>query len=527
MDLKVFKEWVPDWLIKIIIVSVLFISLLSFALYYSNLKSTIAYYGFDKAAIQYSVVLMYATVVTFLALDARLIKFFTVRTYIILGLTVNLISYIICFYTKNQMIFLICRFFQGMACALLCSIVLNLYFSSFKNAKSRVHGYSLFYGGLQVSIPLCAIYCTTILHYLKFNYLFYGLSVLTGVLFVMVMVFMNAKGRFNRRIPLFQTDWQGVVLYTLFCVLFGYICVYGPTLKWFANKMFVYVSILCLLVLLGFVKHEKARRRPLLRLDLLKYRGFLAGMLLLTAFYIFKGTIIFVYNFAEIVLQVESVNMIPLWCVNIAGVIVGTYITARLIIEKKPLSRIIIIGFSLLGIFHLIVYLAFLNSSSLMSFYFPVFIYGLGTSTLFVPIVVFTVSSVPAKMAPHVSPLGIFARFAGFCISISLNNSVQLFFENETLEGVRKYIANNNYMLIDMIQRSLYYIDSSIQKENLKGWFSMVSLDELIQEDVLIKSSMNYFGFIFVSIIGFIFLLAVMPVTRQIAIRIRKYFIPY
>lgn len=75
--IPIFKQWVPEWLAKTVIYAVLMTSLFSFALYYNNPESITGYYGIEPADVQYSVVLMYAAVVAYLALDYRIVKYLT------------------------------------------------------------------------------------------------------------------------------------------------------------------------------------------------------------------------------------------------------------------------------------------------------------------------------------------------------------------------------------------------------------------------------------------------------------------
>lgn len=525
--MDVFRPWVPEWLARGIIGSILIVSLLSFALYYSNMKSAMGYYGFEQVDIQYSVVLMYATVVTFLALDARLIKYFAARDYIVIGLILNVISYIICFYTKNFGVFIVCRFVQGAACGLLCSVVLNLFFPRFRKAKSKIYGYSIFYGGLQMSIPICAIYCSWNLYFIEFNYLFYGLSISILCIFVLVLISMNGKGRFQRKIPLYQVDWIGAFLYTLFCILLGYILVYGQKYNWFESGTFTILTLFTTITFILFVLRELYQKRPLINLRLFRYKKFIVGLALLTALYIFKGTIIFVYNYIETVLNVDSINMIPIWYVNMAGVFVGTFITARYIIDRLSLSVIIIIGFSMLALFHLTIYFTLSSMADVSSYYLPIFMYGLGTSLLFVPAVVFAVSSVPANLAGCVSPIGILARFVGFCVSMSLNNYFQLYTKGEAFDKFREYITDTNYMLgatLNNIRDSFSAVghDYTTSEQLTQGY-----LDKIISDQLLLKSTMNYFGIIFISMVIFIVILIFSPTTKKVVIKIRRRFIPY
>lgn len=519
---NIFREWVPRWLALIITGCILIISLLSFALYYSNMKSTIGYYGFGQADVQFSVVIMYATVVTFLALDSRLIKYFAARRYITGGLIVNIISYIICFYTKDWFVFMACRFVQGISCALLCSAVMHLSFSLFRPSEARKYGYSLFYGGLQISIPVCAIYCTQTLRFLEFKHVFSLLCLFTLLMQLIVTLTMNKHGRFYRKFPLYQTDWKGGILYTVFCILAGYILVYARQFNGFGSMRFTALVALTGVALCLLIAHEMKTKRPLINLRLFRYKGFIASLLLLAAFYIFKGTIIFVYNYAETVLHVETENMIPLWCINIAGVCTGTYLTARYLTKKFSLHTIITGGFSLLGLFHLIICFILSSRAEITDLYLPVYIYGLGTSTLFVPLVLFAVSSVPANLIPAVAPLGIFARFTGFCISICLNSYYHTFAKSPALAKCRAYIADGYYLLDESLNQIRSFCNEIIYSSEYAATHTDINFNKSVSDQLFIHSSINYFGLIFMTIAGFVLLLMMTTLTKRVVLRIRR-----
>lgn len=526
-DKGVFKDWVPKWLICGTIVSILTMALLGFALYYSNMESAIGYYGFEQADIQYSVVLMYAAVIAFLALDNRIIKYFIARDYIVLGLVMDIASYIVCFYTRNFVLFMICRFVQGIACALLCSVVLNLVFPLFQKPKSRVFGYSIFYGGLQISIPVCAIYCSWLLYYKEFNYLFYGLNISTLFTLILVFVTMKRKARFHKKIPLYQIDWIGAVLYTAFCSLLGYLLVYAQKLNWFEDRVFTWLALLAFILLTLFVARQLVIKRPFINLSLFRYKNFVIGLLLLVALYVFKGTVIFVYVYIESILKVDPTHMTPIWISNIIGIVIGSFVTVRFIIYRASLINIIIIGFSLLALFHLIMYFTCSSFAETSLFYFPIFIYGLGTSVLFVPIVVFAVSSVPASLAVNVSFIGIFSRFVGFCSGIAINNYFQAHIKGQIFERFRENINETNYMLGNTLN-SIHQRDLINNQDNItSGIMSDKYLKNMIAEQILTKSTMNYFGIVFISILICIALLCIFPTIKRTVIRIHKKFIPY
>lgn len=70
------------------------------------------------------------------------------------------------------------------------------------------------------------------------------------------------------------------------------------------------------------------------------------------------------------------------------------------------------------------------------------------------------------------------------------------------------YLSNNQDYMISNIMSDKY-------------------LKNLISGQILIKSTMDYFGIVFISILVCIVLLFISPTIKKVAIRIRERFIPY
>ncbi|MDF2476177.1 MAG: hypothetical protein K0S24_1660, partial [Sphingobacterium sp.] len=147
--IPLFKYWVSEGLARAVIFAILMTSLCCFALY-SSPVTIMGFYGIDATAMQYGMVVIYGSTVTFLALDVRIVKRFASRGYLLLALAINGICALICFYSRNWTIFLIGQFLQGMTCALLSGIVLNLIFPRLESTRARVIGYTILYAGIQI-----------------------------------------------------------------------------------------------------------------------------------------------------------------------------------------------------------------------------------------------------------------------------------------------------------------------------------------------------------------------------------------
>ncbi|SFD86195.1 Major Facilitator Superfamily protein [Chitinophaga sp. CF118] len=522
-----FKQWVPEWLARTVIFGILLTSLLGFGLYYSNAESAIGYYGIEPADIQYSVVLMYAAGVSFFALDFRIVKYFSPRKYILAALALNFTSYLVCFYIKDLGLFMVCRYAQGVACALLCSVVLNSIFPRLHATRSRVIGYTVFYGGLQTSIPISAIYCSAMLHYFDFQWLFYGLIILMLPVLVTVLLTMNAKARFHKKMPLYQVDWVGYLFYAIFCCVFGYVLVYGQQLNWLDGPKVLFLSVLGALLLMLFIVRETRLKRPLINLELFKLPSFIIGLFLLIAFYVFKGTSGFAYSYIQGVLGVDPLNVIPIWTANIVGIALAMFVTARFVLSGKPLIGIIICGFVVLALFYVYMLTFVSVTGETSQFILPLFIHGAACGILFVPIVIFTVSAVPPKIAYNVSMLGIFFRFIGFCLTIGINNYSQLYTRAAVREKLRESVNETNPQLAHTLKGiqenySIFGNDPHTGNAASSGF-----LDKLVRQQIVARSIRDYHDIMLIGLLLLILLLLVIPGIRKIVLRLSGGTLPY
>jgi len=510
---SIFKHWVPEWLARTVIFSVLMSSLFGFALYYSNAESAIGYYGIEPGDVQFSVALMYAAGVAFLALDFRIVKYFKSRKYLLTGLALNAITYLICFYTRNWGLFLICRFVQGVVCSMLCSVTLNMIFPRLHAMRARVIGYTVFYGGLQISIPICAIYCTYMLHYYEFNYLFYGLNLLQLPVMFAVLITMSGKARFQKKIPLYQVDWTGYLYYTIFCVLIAYILVFGQQQNWLDSAVIWSAGIICVFLIVLFVLRETRLKRPLIDLRVFHSTKFVIGLLLLLAFYIFKGVTGLAYGYAGTILGTDPLHVVPIWMANIAGICVSMFITARLVLMGIPVLRIIFTGFLMLLVFYIYMLQLVSVSGETSDLLLPLFIHGAATGVLFVPCVMYTASHVPPKLIFNVAFVGIFARYIGFCVSIAINNYVPLQVRSVVRERMREAVTDLNPQLPQTLNRIRQAYGPSLTN---------AGFEQLLKTQITARSIRDYYDLMLICLLVFILVFILWRALQKVYFKVSR-----
>ena len=504
MQPPLFKPWVPTWLAILTIFSILFPSLVIFALYYNSSLAVAEYYSMDAMDVQYSVVIMYATVISYLALDSHVVKCFRIGSYTVSGIFINTVTCFICAQTQSCEIFMLCRFIQGAVCAYLCNICMNLAFTCFQPHKARVMGYTVFYGSLMLCVPFSAIFATLILNYFGIESVFYGFILFQIPGFILLFLTMNNR-YLVRKFPLWQADWTGFIIYTAIVSIIGYILVYGQQLEWLESPRIQNLIIILLMITPVYVLSSLNKKRPLIQLRLLRYRRYRQALMLLCVFYISKGTVFFTYLYMQDGLGIDALSMITIWTFNILGLLVGIFVVPQLLLKGIMPRTVIKMGFFILLIFHTMMFFLFANTASEEKFYLPLFIQGVGTGSLFVPLVMNMVSSVSKKESGLVAFLGIAARYTGFCLAIALINFFQLYSTNKNyMDMATSYTLSNeivNTTRDDAVER---YIGMGFRAEEAKQKVEK-DLRITLKKESALRAYMNYYSFI----IGMIFLLLV------------------
>lgn len=489
-----FKPWVPNWLAILTIFLILFPSLVIFALYYNSTLAVAEYYSMDAMDVQYSVVLMYATVISWLALDSRLIKCFKISSYTIAGIFINTVTCLICAETHSKEVFMFCRFIQGAVCAFLCNICMNLSFTRFKPHRAKVLGYTVFYGSLMTCVPFSAIFANLILNWFGVESVFYGFILFQIPGFILLLITMNNR-YLTRRFPI-SADWSGFILYTAIVSIIGYILVYGQQLEWYSSPRIRLLTLILLIITPVYVLSSLNKKRPLIYLRLLKRRRYREALFLLTMFYISKGTTFFSYVFMQDVLGIDSVSMIRIWGMNIIGLLIGIFMVAYLLLKGVTPRNIIRLGFFVLLIFHTMMFFLFASTGSEEKYYLPLLIQGIGTGSLFVPLIMNMVLSVAPKDAGLVASLGIAARYLGFCLAIALINYFAVWSTNTNYTDMAtSFTVSNEMTLSTQIEAVETYKGIGFTEAEAQQLVN-TQMSKALQKESAIRTYMNYYSFI-------------------------------
>ena len=516
-----FKPWVPNWLAILTIFLILFPSLVIFALYYNSTLAVAEYYSMDAMDVQYSVVVMYATVISWLALDSRLIKCFRISSYTIFGIFINTVTCLICAETTSKEIFMFCRFIQGAVCAFLCNICMTLSFTRFKPQRAKVLGYTVFYGSLMTCVPFSAIFANLILNWFGVESVFYGFILFQVPGFILLLVTMNNR-YLTRRHPL-SADWSGFIIYTAIVSILGYILVYGQQLEWFSSPRICLLTVILLVITPVYVLSSLQKKRPLIQLRLLKNGRYREALFLLTMFYISKGTTFFSYVFMQDTLGIDSVSMIRIWGMNILGLLIGIFMVAYMLIKGVTPKNIIRLGFFILLVFHTMMFFLFASTGSESKYYLPLLIQGIGTGSLFVPLIMNMVFSVKQEEAGLVAFLGIAARYLGFCLAIALINFFAVWSTNTNYTDMAtSYTVANEITMSkqnDAVEafKGIGFLEAEAQQK------VDAEMSKALKKESAIRTYMDYYSFIVIMLFVLLVYLSLENLPSWERVRERAY----
>lgn len=235
---SIFKPWASEWLIRAVIFLNLLPSMLVFGLSTASVPAAAGYYGIEPTDVQYSMILFYASLAGFFALERRFFVFIASKEYLIIGTVIQIIASYGCYITRDLHVLLGFRFIQGMANCVTTSVCITLVFSRLRSNRSREIGYSLFYCTLLFMAAVTTLLTAPIIDAFDYNALYKWVIFmhLPGVL--LLTLIMNSV-RFNRKFPLYQLDWASYVIYTTALCLMGYILLYGQQYYWRSDKRII------------------------------------------------------------------------------------------------------------------------------------------------------------------------------------------------------------------------------------------------------------------------------------------------
>jgi DHA2 family multidrug resistance protein len=391
------KPWLVEWSwgMKISLFLILLSSVVQFVSFSLSQNYVVSYLGAQPEDITFSIQLTYAGILTTIPIQARLLRYFEMKGYLMIIIFFGIVLSAACIYIDNIIYFFIVRFLQGVIICSIAASMLTLIANYLQLQYKQVVGSSIFYGTVLSSGVLIGLVAGQVTLNSDFVHLYNYLIIFQVITLIIVLLGFNSKSGI-RPYPLYQIDFTGAVFFMLAAIGLAYTIIYGSKYYWFTDKRIMLSTAIAVTGLILYLSRELTVKRPMVDLAVFKHRNFWLGLILLALYYGMKESINLIFGYAASVLQWSAPQVIMLGLVNIAGLIIFMVISAAILVKRKDVTLgFVICGFGMLLLYHLWMYFIFTPDLSFRDLILPLFFQGAASGILFVPIMIFTLNSVP------------------------------------------------------------------------------------------------------------------------------------
>lgn len=489
---SIFKEWVPNWAILGILVFCMLHSMVLLGLYTSNITYSASYLDIEPEDLQFTMSLTYGTFLATIMIEGRLFKYFPTRNYFVVIYCFSAILFIVSAYTNDFYVFAILRVIEGILMALPWIPLRILLLSRFKTQNATIVVFSLTYGALLIATPFIVNIAVWILDWSDWTYMVYGSAFFQIVCVGLISLTFN-NNHFHRKVPLYQVDWTSFVLLCADILSGAFILVYGEKKYWFQSPQIVTATVICLIFSALFIIRQLTVKRPCFDMTVFRYANLRTGLLLFILFYISRSSLNICHATMSKVWNWEPIRVANIQYLNALGDIIGITFAGILMAKGVATRFIFVIGFLLMAIHHLWFTFLFVPDVALVDIVVPYMLQGIAVGTLFVPLVLFTVSSVPSHLAPFSGAVGVSGRFWGTNIGFCIMQNAQVFFQAKHFHKFRQFIvpeSQETQQRIAQLQNSFlakgYTADNAYQ-------LAMQQIGVAVQKQDILLSNMEIF----------------------------------
>jgi DHA2 family multidrug resistance protein len=489
MESAYFKNWIAGWQwgVRIALFLILLSGLVQLGLFVMTQGYMVAYLGAQPEDIQFAVMATYAGIITVIPLQFRLFKYFQTRSCLLVSIMLAIVMNYACLHCQDVNLFLMIRFLQGMLAGNVIVFGLLLIFSRLPADRVQTIAPAVFYGTLLSNTVLIGLLAGVVLNSADWKVTYEYLIMFQFLTLIITLLILKPVSVL-KPYPLYQIDWVGMVLFACSALSLVYTIIYGSKYYWFNDPRIRLSTIATITGSILFLYRQSIVKRPVIHLSVFKSRNFVMGICLLAVYYGCKDSVNLIYSYGGGVLKWSPLQVVELALCNIAGMLGFLIFAVRLMLAKKiDIKVLLITGFGLMGAFNMWMSFILTPDLSFINLLFPVFVQGAASGLLFVPIMIFVLSSAPGHTGISGLVLAACTRFTSTLNSFAGFYNLQLYFNQYFREGFLGYITSDNQNAIARLNtyRSLYASKgfSSEQAANLATsamWQNLTQQSQLL-----------------------------------------------
>ena len=279
----VFKAWVPDWLIKTVLIFCMLHSMVLLGLYTSNLTYAASFLDVEAEDLQYAMSVTYGTFLATILIESRIFKYFPTRNYFMTIYFLAGLTFILSAYTHQFIPFIGIRMLEGVLMALPWIPLRILLLTRFQSKNATIIVFSFTYGALLIASPFIVNIVVWLLDHYNWRYMAFGSAFFQFLCVALILITFTGE-RFHRKTPLYQVDWASFVLVHAAILCGAFVLVYGEKYYWFESNSIRVATIATFIMSSLFVIRQYLAKRPWFNLSVVKFTIGVSSLLAVAPF---------------------------------------------------------------------------------------------------------------------------------------------------------------------------------------------------------------------------------------------------
>ncbi|SEJ40193.1 MFS transporter, DHA2 family, multidrug resistance protein [Dyadobacter sp. SG02] len=451
-----FKSWVAawPWAARIGLFMMLLSALVQLGMFVLTQGYMVAYLGAQPEDISFAVMCTYAGIITVIPVQFRFFRYFQTRSYLLVNMMLAIALNFLCLQCRDVDQFLAIRFLQGIVSGGIIVFTLHLIMSRLSSDRVQTIAPAVFYGTMLSNTVLIGLVSGVVVESADWRSTYYYLIAFQAMMLLMMLVMLKRTSG-HRPYPLYQIDWPGMLIFACAAVAVAYTTIYGSKYYWFTDRRICYGAAVSAVCIALFLYRLHTARRPAIHLSIFKSRNFVLGVCLLAIYYGSKDSVNLIFNYAGGTLKWSTLQIIGLGACNMAGMVGALVFSGQMLLAKKLTIRTLLTaGFTLMAAFNL--WMCFLLTPDLAfsDLLPPILAQGASSGLLFVPIMIFVLSSAPKNTGASALVVAAYTRFTATLHSIAGFYNLQLYFNQYFKEKLLTYLTSDSP---NMAERLTYY----------------------------------------------------------------------
>ena len=511
---NVFKPWVPAWAIIGVLVFCMLHSMVLLGLYTSNVTYSASFLDVEPEDLQYAMSITYGTFLATIFIESHFFKYFPTRNYFMGIYFLSAITFVLSAYTHDFSLFIFLRIAEGILMALPWIPLRILLLTQFRSKRATIIVFSLTYGMLLMASPFIMNIAVWLLEEYNWSYMAYG-SAFFQLMCVGLVLLTFSGHRFHRKTPLYQIDWASYVLVLAAILCGAFVLVYGQKKYWFQSPQIILATIgLCITGGL-FLVRQLLVKRPLFNLTVFRFANLRTGLLLFILFYISRATLNICHNVMGKYWNWDPARVAHVQYLNVLGNTAGMVVAGIMLARTVASRYIFMLGFGLMAIYHLWFTVLFVPDNSLATIAAPYILQGIAVGILFVPLVLFTVSSVPAQFARFSGTVGVAGRFWGNTIGFCILQNAQCYLQQEHFNKLQQFVAPDSAETIARLAQATQTFTTKGFSADDAARLALRQISDSVTKQATLLSYSEIFTVIGISLIILVFLLFINRHLKQ------------